>query len=79
MLVLGFSNIVSAFSEENFMGILYLTTFGIILSVVFTMFALFKTTQITNTRALIKDLSLKRITYKDDIADLRKWFSKFKK
>lgn len=79
LLVLGFSNIVSAFSEENFVGILYLTTFGIILSVAFTMFALFKTTQITNTRVLIKDLSLKRITYKDDIENIRKWLSKFKK
>lgn len=74
LLVFGFSNIVSSFSVDNFWGILFLTSTAVIAFFSLMLLCLFKTTQVNNTRTLIKDLNLKRITYKDDLLNIKNWF-----
>lgn len=71
-LIFSYSKIINYFSIDNFWGILYLTTFGILAFLVFMLICLFKTTQISNAKSLVKDLSIKRITYKEDLAAILK-------
>lgn len=69
-LILSYSKIITSFSTDNFWGVFYLTTFGILCFLGFMLICLFKTTQISNAKSLVKDLGIKRITYKDDLRSI---------